>query len=120
MSCVSPEVQCSGQPVIVTNFSGNVDYCDTNTAFLVDGELVPLRPGDYLFHEGQYWCDPDVDQRSMLALEPRDEVADQWSDVTAAYRKAFRRRQSIDLAFQHEHGIDLLDGFEPPEETGEE
>jgi glycosyltransferase involved in cell wall biosynthesis len=49
-----------GQPVVVTNFSGNVDYCDQTTAFLVDGELVPLRAGDYLFHEGQYWCDPEV------------------------------------------------------------
>ncbi|MFM0725232.1 glycosyltransferase family 4 protein [Paraburkholderia strydomiana] len=57
---VIAEAMALGQPVVTTNFSGNVDFCDEQTAFLVDGELVPLRPGDYLFHEGQYWCDPDV------------------------------------------------------------
>ena len=57
---VIAEAMLLGQPVVVTNFSGNVDYCDQTTAFLVDGALVPLRAGDYLFHEGQYWCDPDV------------------------------------------------------------
>ncbi|MGF6443424.1 glycosyltransferase family 4 protein [Paraburkholderia youngii] len=57
---VIAEAMALGQPVVVTNFSGNVDFCEPDTAFLVDGELVPLRPGDYLFAEGQYWCDPDV------------------------------------------------------------
>jgi len=57
---VIAEAMVLGQPVVVTNFSGNVDFCEPDTAFLVDGELVPLRPGDYLFAEGQYWCDPDV------------------------------------------------------------
>ncbi|WP_253189618.1 glycosyltransferase family 4 protein [Paraburkholderia fungorum] len=57
---VIAEAMALGQPVVATNFSGNVDFCDPDTAFLVDGELVPLRPGDYLFSEGQYWCDPDV------------------------------------------------------------
>lgn len=57
---VIAEAMLLGQPVVVTNFSGNVDFCDEQTSFLVDGDLVPLRAGDYLFHEGQYWCDPDV------------------------------------------------------------
>jgi glycosyltransferase involved in cell wall biosynthesis len=57
---VIAEAMALGQPVVVTNFSGNVDFCEANTAFLVDGDLIPLRPGDYLFSEGQYWCDPDV------------------------------------------------------------
>lgn len=57
---VIAEAMALGQPVVVTNFSGNVDFCEPETAYLVDGELVPLRPGDYLFSEGQYWCDPDV------------------------------------------------------------
>jgi glycosyltransferase involved in cell wall biosynthesis len=57
---VIAEAMALGQPVVATNFSGNVDFCETDTAFLVDGELIPLRPGDYLFSEGQYWCDPDV------------------------------------------------------------
>ncbi|WP_436971990.1 glycosyltransferase family 4 protein [Paraburkholderia fungorum] len=57
---VIAEAMALGQPVVATNFSGNVDFCEADTAFLVDGELIPLRAGDYLFSEGQYWCDPDV------------------------------------------------------------
>lgn len=59
---VIAEAMLLGQPVIATNFSGNVDFCRPDTAFLVDGELIPLHPGDYIFFEGQYWCDPDVEQ----------------------------------------------------------
>ncbi|NKJ49764.1 glycosyl transferase family 1 [Burkholderia sp. SG-MS1] len=57
---VIAEAMALGQPVVATNFSGNVDFCEPDTAFLVDGDLIPLRAGDYLFSEGQYWCDPDV------------------------------------------------------------
>jgi glycosyltransferase involved in cell wall biosynthesis len=58
---VIAEAMLLGQPVVVTNFSGNVDFCNSTTAFIVDGDLQPLLPGDYLFYEGQYWCDPDID-----------------------------------------------------------
>ncbi|MBF7980258.1 MULTISPECIES: glycosyltransferase [Rahnella] len=67
---VIAEAMLLGQPVVTTNFSGNVDFCRSDTAFLVDGELLPLRKGDYIFYEGQYWCDPDIDiaSRQMLTV----------------------------------------------------
>ncbi|PTB20707.1 glycosyl transferase group 3 [Trinickia symbiotica] len=68
------EAMLLGQPVVVTNFSGNVDFCDEDTSFLVQGELVPLRAGDYLFYEGQYWCDPDT---SIAADQIRTVFEDQ-------------------------------------------
>jgi len=46
--------------VICTNYSGNTDFCTRETAFLVDGPLVHVRPGEYPFAEGQYWCEPDI------------------------------------------------------------
>ncbi|QQN35635.1 glycosyltransferase family 4 protein [Rahnella aceris] len=61
---VIAEAMLLGQPVVATNFSGNVDFCNTETSFLVDGDLVPLQQGDYIFYEGQYWCDPDIDLAS--------------------------------------------------------
>lgn len=85
---VIAEAMTLGQPVIVTNFSGNVDFCETDTAFLVDGELIPLRPGDYLFSEGQYWCDPDV----SLAAEQLKRVID---DVPLRERIASAGKQRI-------------------------
>jgi glycosyltransferase involved in cell wall biosynthesis len=56
------EAMLAERPVIVTNFSGNTDFCTPETAFLVNGENIVLEPDDYLFSEGQFWCDPDVNE----------------------------------------------------------
>ncbi|NMP27993.1 glycosyltransferase family 4 protein [Rahnella sp. SAP-1] len=66
---VIAEAMLLGQPVVATNFSGNVDFCKKDTAFLVDGDLLPLQQGDYIFFEGQYWCDPDIDTAAMQLLK---------------------------------------------------
>lgn len=101
---VIAEAMLLGQPVVVTNFSGNVDYCTEETAYLVDGELSPLRPGEYLFYEGQYWCDPDVDQaasqlrrlyespseRSATARRGQAKIATDYS--LGAVARAYDRR----------------------------
>jgi glycosyltransferase involved in cell wall biosynthesis len=109
---VIAEAMALGQPVVATNFSGNVDFCDEQTAFLVDGELVPLRPGDYLFHEGQYWCDPDVeiaagqiarvfgdaDMRQRIAKAGRARIERDYSMAAVAHAYAQRLneiRQSV-------------------------
>jgi glycosyltransferase involved in cell wall biosynthesis len=92
---VIAEAMLLGQPVVATNFSGNVDFCSEETAFLVDGELVPLRPGDYLFYEGQYWCDPDV---SMAAEQIRTvfEDSERRARVGLAGRERIARDYSVE------------------------
>ncbi|MFC1883803.1 glycosyltransferase family 4 protein [Thermodesulfobacteriota bacterium] len=55
------EAMLLGKPVVVTNHSGNTDFTNEDTAFLVEGSMVPLQEGDYLYGTGQFWCDPDVD-----------------------------------------------------------
>jgi glycosyltransferase involved in cell wall biosynthesis len=54
------EAMLMGKPVIVTNYSGNTDYAKSDNSCLVDYSLVPVKKGQYLFHEGQVWADPDV------------------------------------------------------------
>lgn len=51
-----------GKPVISTNFSGSLDFAHEGTAFIVDGPLIDVKPGDYVEYEGQYWMDPDIDK----------------------------------------------------------
>lgn len=101
---VIAEAMSLGQPVVVTNFSGNVDFCTPATSYLVDGELVPLRSGEYLFHEGQYWCDPDVGiaaaqlrrlyenpgERARIAAGGRAKIAQEYS--FSAVARAYERR----------------------------
>lgn len=55
------EMMLLGKPVIVTNFSGNVDFTNTENSFLVDYELKKLSPGDYIYSENQFWAEPKID-----------------------------------------------------------
>ena len=50
------------KPVIATNFSGNTDFCDEKTAFMVNGPLIPIKPHEYADWENQFWCDPNIDE----------------------------------------------------------
>lgn len=54
------EAMYCGKPVIATGYSGNMDFTHEDNALLVDYTLVPVREGEYPFHEGQLWADPDV------------------------------------------------------------
>lgn len=55
------EAMVLGKPVVVTNFSGNTDFCLPYTACLVDYTLIPVGPGEYAYGDGQVWADPDID-----------------------------------------------------------
>jgi len=47
-------------PTIVSNYSGNVDFCTPDTAFLVEGSLIPIPPYAYPLCRDQCWFDPDI------------------------------------------------------------
>ena len=99
------------QPVIVSNYSGNVDFCLEDTAYLVDGELVPLDEGDHIFGEGQYWFEVDIEQAALkirYAYDNREKslqigekaqqyIIEHYSNeaVTQAYEKRLEQIRSI-------------------------
>lgn len=56
------EAMYLGKPVVATRYSGNLDFMDDDTAYLVDHTLVPVKPGEYPFPESQVWADADVEQ----------------------------------------------------------
>jgi glycosyltransferase involved in cell wall biosynthesis len=105
---VIAEAMLLGQPVVVTNFSGNVDFCNARTAYLVDGDLDPLSPGEYLFHEGQYWCNPNIDiaaqqltrvyedqsERDNISIAGRNFVLEKYS-LSAVSRNYLSRLSKI-------------------------
>jgi glycosyltransferase involved in cell wall biosynthesis len=63
------EAMLLGRPVVGTDYSGNTAFLSDETGFPVDFALVPVRPGEYPFHEGQYWADPDqVDAIRLMRL----------------------------------------------------
>jgi glycosyltransferase involved in cell wall biosynthesis len=69
------EAMALGKPVIATAYSGNLDFCNDDTALLVPYELVPVGPGEYPFWEDQKWADPDVEAASSAIVHLIDNPA---------------------------------------------
>jgi|GEM_PF-488852 len=67
--CVA-EAMAYGKPVVVTNYSGTLDFAHEGTACVVDYKLVPIPRGAYLLADAQVWADPDIPHaaRHMLRL----------------------------------------------------
>jgi glycosyltransferase involved in cell wall biosynthesis len=66
-----------GVPVVATAYSGNMEFCSPETAFLVDYDLVPVRHGEYAYaSEGQVWAEPRLqsaaDALRRVAADPAE------------------------------------------------
>lgn len=94
---VIAESMLLGKPVIATNFSGNTDFAFRETAYLVDGPMIPLRKGDYADHEGQFWMDPDIG----LAAEAMTRCVE---DCKGTQEMALRGQQWVST----HHGIESV------------
>jgi glycosyltransferase involved in cell wall biosynthesis len=78
-----------GVPVIATDYSGNVDFCNSDTSYPVSYRLVPVMShGAHWEGDGAQWAEPDIDSAAsqMLAV---------YSDYPAALRKAGLGRERI-------------------------
>jgi glycosyltransferase involved in cell wall biosynthesis len=71
------EAMAHGKPVIATGYSGNMDFMDAGSSYLVPYRLVPV-PSDWWAHApGSEWAEPDVDAASALmrhVYEHQDEA----------------------------------------------
>ncbi len=79
------EAMYFGKPVIVTGYSGNLDFCNDLNACMVEHSLIKVRQGEYPHGSGQLWADADRDHASW---HMRKLVAD------PAYGKAIGARGS--------------------------
>jgi glycosyltransferase involved in cell wall biosynthesis len=50
-----------GKPVIVTDYSGTRDFATSETALLVDYQLVPVGAEEYPGARAQVWAEADID-----------------------------------------------------------
>ncbi len=46
---------------LVSNFSGNTDFCTPETAILIEGKTIPVGDNYHCSDERQYWFDPDFE-----------------------------------------------------------
>lgn len=59
---VMAEAMMVGTPVIATNWSGNTEFMNEDSACLVDYSLVELEKNAPPFKKGYHWADADTDQ----------------------------------------------------------
>lgn len=85
-----------GVPVVCTGFSGNMDFCNERTAWLVDYEEVPVMPGEYVSVEpGHVWASPDHDS-AVAALR----------SVRARHEDRARRAQAASALAHTHYGVE--------------
>jgi glycosyltransferase involved in cell wall biosynthesis len=63
-----------GKPVIVSNFSGNLDYTTTENALLTQGRLRPVEAHEYDHTAGQWWFEPDTEDAANNMRRCRDDA----------------------------------------------
>ena len=94
------EAMALAKPVIATGYSGNLDFMNSDTAYLVPWEPTSVPADCDPYPVGARWADPDLDTAALLmrhvALH-REEAAE----------KGRRGRQAI----REEHGIDRAVAF---------
>ncbi len=102
------EAMLLGLPTVTTAFSGNTDFCTSQTSHLVHGPMVPLSQSDYLLYESQYWCDPDIDQ-ARAQLQHVFEHRAQAKLVASAGQRLIQSRYSIEAVAQaYRHRLHAL------------
>jgi glycosyltransferase involved in cell wall biosynthesis len=60
------EAMALSKPVIATGYSGNMEFCNPDTAYLVPYELIPVGPNEYPHWQNQRWADPSVEHASAI------------------------------------------------------
>ena len=75
------------KPVICTGYSGNMDFTDDATAYIVEYSLVKVLEGQYPFSKNQFWAEPSVaNAAEKMKLVFSDEMLRQQK-VISAYSK---------------------------------
>ncbi len=82
------EAMALGKPVIATGYSGNLEFMDEGSAFLVPYELVPVPRGWWAHAPGAMWAQPDVDAAA-------DAMSRVFADPDAARALGARAAASI-------------------------
>ncbi len=87
------EAMTLAKPVIATAYSGNLEFMDNSTAWLVSAERIPVGPLAPPYSSDDYWGDPNLDEAAQYLRE----IA---SDPKAAQKKA----DSAKIKVLAEHG----------------
>ncbi|WP_349295130.1 glycosyltransferase (plasmid) [Thioclava sp. 'Guangxiensis'] len=70
------EAMSLGVPVVCSAYSGNLEFCTEDTAWLVPCTEAALSKGDYIFTpKGAVWAEPDVETAARLLRQVYEDPA---------------------------------------------
>lgn len=97
---VMAEAMYLGTPVIATNWSGNTEFMNSDTACMVGYDLIELDKDYDVFKKGNFWADAHVDEAAgyMKKLYEDKEFYNRISKNGQSYAKehlAFKRSADI-------------------------
>jgi glycosyltransferase involved in cell wall biosynthesis len=78
------EAMTLGKPTLATAYSGNLDFCNDDTCFLVTCEMVPVGPGEYPHWQNQVWAAADTTEAAQAMVALIDDPALGWRKGSAA------------------------------------
>jgi glycosyltransferase involved in cell wall biosynthesis len=97
------EAMMSGLPVITTAWGGQLDFCSSETAWMVDYDFTEAKTHFGLFQS--VWAEP---RRDCLALAMREV----WSaDAETRGERVSRARRQLEKAFRWSDVADRMTGF---------
>ncbi|WP_158742874.1 glycosyltransferase family 4 protein [Acidisphaera sp. L21] len=111
-----------GIPVIATAYSGNMEFCNEQTCYLVEYELVGPQPHEYIFVErDSQWAEPRTASASA-AMREVEQNRERALEIGAAGQLNVRTNFSVEAIAGryaerlHEIGVMLgVDLFQEPE-----
>lgn len=66
---IPAEAMYLGKPVIMTNWSGNMDYMTQDNCCPVDFEMIPVGGKKGIYNSNQVWVEPDQNQASKFMIK---------------------------------------------------
>ena len=100
-------------PVVCTAYSGNMDFCSDDTAWLVDYTESPLEKGEYIFvRKGSVWAEPSVEHAAKQLRAAYDNPAERQARAEAAFARIRRDFSAQAIATRYGGRLrEILDGL---------
>ncbi len=89
------EFMALGKPVVVTGWSGNMDFTDESCAAIVGHDLAPVKPGEYPYADGARWAEPRLAD-AVRHLRELDASPMRRADLGRAGQRRVRERLSLE------------------------
>jgi len=96
------------KPILVSDWSGHLDYLDSEFVTLIPGKLKPVHPSAYvpgIILEGAQWFSPDA---GMLGARMRDVFENYKKYTDGAKRQAYRSKTEFSYGKMKERLDTLL------------